>query len=523
MQLAAQPTINTLSATPNENTESRIYRLRWWTLAVLSLSLVIVGLDNTVLNVALPTLRTELDATSSSLQWIVDSYIIVFAGLLLTAGALGDRFGRRKALQAGLVVIGIGSAAAAFSDSTGQLIAARALIGVGAAFAMPATLSIIVEVFPKSERTKAIAIWASVSTLGLMIGPVLGGWMLEQVWWGAIFLIHIPFVVIALMGGWLVVPASRNFNASRLDIRSAVLSISALSSFIYTIIEIPVHGIFDSRVMIAAAIAIVTGIVFVLRQRRISNPLIDVYLFKNRQFSSSVLPISVMSLGIGGVMFLMTQFLQVVLGYGPMEAGLRMFVPIMIGYVIGAGLSPKLEAMFGTRVVVLSGLLIVSVFFTGFVFSTPETSYYFIAAGIVGISLGIGMAMTPATSAVMGAVPGGHAGVGSAMNDATREIGTALGIAVMGSIANSIFGVGMSEVTATLPADVASIASDSVGGAIAVAESLGGVAGESFRTTGIKSFMDALGIAFAVAGLTSAVAAAVVFKFMPKRGETQDA
>ncbi|MBN4064829.1 MFS transporter, partial [Dehalococcoides mccartyi] len=321
----------------------------------------------------------------------------------------------------------------------------------------------------------------------------------------------------------LVVPASRNFNASRLDIRSAVLSISALSSFIYTIIEIPVHGIFDSRVMIAAALAVITGIVFVLRQRRISNPLIDVYLFKNRQFSSSVLPISVMSLGIGGVMFLMTQFLQVVLGYGPMEAGLRMFVPIMIGYAIGAGLSPKLEAMFGTRIVVLTGLLIVSVFFTGFVFSTPETSYYLIAAGIVGISLGIGMAMTPATSAVMGAVPGGHTGVGSAMNDATREIGTALGIAVMGSIANSIFGVGMSEVTATLPADVATVATDSVGGAIAVAESLGGVVGESLRTTGVQVFMDALGIAFAVAGLTSAAAAAVVFKFMPKKGETQDA
>ncbi len=489
------------------------YRRRWWMLAVLSLSLLIIEGDATILNVALPTLQREFDASGSALQWLVDSYIVVFAGLLLFMGALGDRFGRKRALQAGLVIFGAASLAATQAGSMNQLIATRVIMGVGAALIMPATLAIIVNVFPSGERVKAIAAWSAAAILGVALGPVLGGWLLSQFWWGSIFLVAVPIAAVALLAGVWLVPESKNPAASALDRVGVLLSIGALALVVYAIIEAPERGLLDPSVVGTFAAALAFGTAFVLYELRASQPLLDVRLFRNRNMSVAGGSIVLLFGAMVGMEFLLIQYLQFALGYSPLQAGLRV-IPVAFGYVVGATVTDRLVGRFGARRLMTGGLLVVAAAFVGMSFGIGDQTYWALAIAMVVLGIGIAQVMTPATAAVMGAVPGANVGVGSALNDTARQIGAALGVAALGSLAKAIYSSEVS-VPAAIPPELADSAGDSIGIADQIAANVGGPAGEALREAANAAFFDAFGGAMLVAALAAFVTAALVGHVMP--------
>ncbi len=490
------------------------YRRRWWTLAVLSLSLVIIGLDNTILNVALPTLQQDLSASASQLQWMVDSYILVFAGLLLTMGAIGDRFGRAKALVIGLLIFGAASAAAAFTDTADQLIAARAVMGIGGALIMPATLSIITDVFPREERGRAIGIWAGVAGLGIGIGPVVGGALLENFWWGSVFLINVPIVIGALVLGYFLVPASRDPESTPLDIKGAATSMVAISALVYGIIEGPSLGWTSANVLTAFAVTLGFGLAFLVVERRTDHPMLNLDYFKNRRFSGGATAISIAFFSLFGVIFLLTQYLQFVQGYSALEAGLRT-APIALGMVIGASTAPRLVERFGTTRVVTFGLLVLSAVLVMFTTFEIDTEYWIIGTTIVALSYGMGNVMAPSTDAVMGAVPVAKAGVASATNDVTRQVAGAVGVAVIGSAFNSAYSANMAGAVAQLPPEAAASASNSIGAATFVAANLPAESAAGLVGAAQQAFVDAMGTAIFFAVGIALLGAVAVALFMP--------
>ncbi len=339
----------------------RVHQHRWWTLAVLCLTLVLISVDNTILNVAIPTLAREFEATASQLQWIVDSYVLVFAGLLLTAGFIGDKFGRRGALMAGMGIFGVGSVAASMAGSASQLIACRALMGVGGALIMPATLSILTNVFRESrERAKAIAIWAGCSGLGVALGPVTGGWLLEHYSWGSVFLVNIPVLVLAVIGCLIVVPSSKDAAAPRLDIGGAVLSMAGLATLLWAIIEAPERGWTAPGTMLAfGAAAVVLG-AFILWESRQAQPMLNLGFFRKPRFSAASGAVTLTFFALFGSLFLVTQYMQSVMGYTALESGIR-YLPLAATLLVVSPLSAKLAARFGSKVVVTAGLATVAV------------------------------------------------------------------------------------------------------------------------------------------------------------------
>ena len=495
-------------------TQEQKYRRRWGTLAVLSLSLVIIGLDNTILNVALPTLQRDLSATASELQWMVDSYVLVFAGLLLTMGAVGDRFGRAKALVAGLVVFGAASAAAAFTSSATQLIAARAVMGIGGALIMPATLSIITDVFPREERGRAIGIWAAVAGLGIGIGPVVGGALLESFWWGSVFLVNVPVVLGALVFGYLLVPASRDPQSTPLDIKGAATSMVAVSALVYGIIEGPTHGWMSGQVLTAFALTIGFGGLFVAVERRHAHPMLNLAYFRNRRFSGGATAISIAFFSLFGVIFLLTQYLQFVQGYSALEAGLRT-APIAVGMVAGAASAPRLVERFGTTRVVTFGLVVLAVVLGVFTTFAIDTEYWVIGAAVIALSYGMGNVMAPSTDAVMGAVPVAKAGVASATNDVTRQVAGAIGVAVVGSAFNSAYTANMESAVVQLPPEVAAAASNSIGAATRIAADLPTEAAANLLGAAQQAFVDAMSVAIFFPIALALIGAALIARFMP--------
>ncbi|HET7846441.1 MAG TPA: DHA2 family efflux MFS transporter permease subunit [Acidimicrobiia bacterium] len=491
-----------------------IHRRRWATLVVLSLSLVIIGLDNTILNVALPTLVRELGATASQLQWMVDSYVLVFAGLLLTMGALGDRFGRKLALNVGLVVFGLSSIAAAFADSANTLIAARAVMGIGGALIMPATLSIITNVFTGPERGRAIAAWAAVAGLGIILGPVLGGWLLENFWWGSIFLINVFVVAIAIGAGAVLVPESKDPEATPLDPLGALLSIAGLVSLVYAIIEAPSRGWTDPLVMTMFGLAAVLITVFLWWETRTEHPMLQLSFFENPRFSAASVAITLVFFAMFGTVFLNTQYLQFVLGFSPLEAGFRV-MPVAT-MIVAAPLSARFAERFGTKRVVTTGLVIVAVAMSILATITVDTGYGRVAIALAILGAGMGTAMAPATESIMGSLPLAKAGVGSAMNDTTRQIGGALGVAILGSILASSYSSDMAPVVASLPGEAAQIAGDSIGGAVAVASQLG-EAGARLVETASAAFIGGMEVAVWVAAGVVLLGALITYLFLPAR------
>ncbi len=502
-------------------TTDQKYERRWWTLGVLSLSLVVIGLDNTILNVAIPTVQQALSASASELQWMVDSYVLVFAGLLLTMGAIGDRFGRYKALVAGLAVFGISSAAASFTDSATSLIWARAAMGIGGALIMPATLSILTDVFPREERGKAIGIWAAVAGLGIGLGPVVGGVLLESFWWGSVFLINVPVVIGALIAGYFLVPSSRDPEATPLDLPGAATSMVAISSLVFGIIEGPSEGWTSGQVVGALVVAIVFGAWFLRIERRTPHPMLNLAYFANPRFSAGAGAISIAFFSLFGLVFLLTQYLQFVQGYTALEAGIRT-APVALGLMLGAGLSPRIVERIGTAKVVATGLAILAVSMGIYATFDVTTSYVIVGLNIVLMAVGMGTVMAPSTDAVMGAVPTAKAGVASATNDVTRQVAGAVGVAVIGSVLNSTYTSNLADATAQLPPEAAAAASNSIGAALQVASSLPGDLGQALVDAARQGFVDAASTAILITVGLAAIGAVIVGWFMPARHLDQE-
>jgi EmrB/QacA subfamily drug resistance transporter len=483
---------------------------------VLCLSLVVISLDNTILNVALPTLERELAASASQLQWIVDAYMLVFAGLLLTAGALGDRFGRRRALTFGLFVFGAGSLMAATATTAGMLIGARAVMGVGGAFIMPSTLSIVTNVFPPDERAKAIGIWAGVAGLGIAIGPVSGGWLVEHGDWSWIFLVNVPLVIAALALGRVLVPESSDPAAPPLDVRGFALSTAGLTALVWAIIEAPDRGWTDLLVLGAFAGAIVVLGAFARWQLRAAYPMLDVRLFRNRRFSASSLAISLAFFALFGMMFFITQYLQLILGYSALEAGVRT-LPVAAGLVIAGPLSARLAGAAGTKRVVAGGLFTVGIGLALLGFADADSGYGIAAASLAVLGFGMGCAMAPATDAIMGSLPLAKAGVGSAVNDATRITGGALGVAVLGSLLSSGYRGGMEDAVAGLPAPAADAAQESLAGGAAVAARAGGDTGRQLLSVAQDAFIGGMHTAAILAAGIAVAGSLVALLWLPAR------
>jgi EmrB/QacA subfamily drug resistance transporter len=492
------------------------YARRWQALIVLAMSLLIVSVDNTILNVALPTIRTELDASSSQLQWIVDSYLLVFAVLLLIAGTLGDRFGRKKALTVGLLIFGAGSVLAAISSSSTELIASRALMGVGAAAIMPTTLSILTNIFPQDERPKAIAIWAAVAGMGIAIGPISGGWLLENFAWSSIFLVNIPIVIGGLIAGAILIPESRDPEPKGLDFPGAGLSIAGLTAMVWGLIEASERGWTNPTILASFAIGAAILALFVAWERRSDHPMLDVSVFRNKRFSAASVAVAFVFFALMGVVYFLTTYLQSVMGYTALEAGIRM-LPVAGGLIAATKLSVEATKRLGTKVVVAAGLGTVGSALYVLGTCGVDTGYGRVALALSMMGVGMSLAMSPATESIMGSLPKAQAGIGSAMNDVVREVGGTLGVAVLGSVLASSYGNGMDGAVDGLPHDAAEAAGDSVGGAHEVAAQMGGEAGARLSALANESFVEAMTTTATLAAGVALAGALIAAAFLPSR------
>jgi EmrB/QacA subfamily drug resistance transporter len=488
----------------------------------LCLALLVVGIDGTIVNVALPTLVRELHATSSQLQWIVDAYTIVFASLLLIGGNTGDRLGRKPCFIVGLAIFGGGSLGCALVGSASALIVLRGVQGFGAAFIMPATLSILTNVFTEpQERARAIGLWAGVSGLGVAIGPLVGGFLLEHFWWGSVFLVNVPIVIVAIVAVVMIVPDSRDAHAPRLDVVGALLVTPGLIALLYGVIEGPSRGWGSPLILGSFALAVVLLVAFVLWELRVDNPILDVTFFQNPRFTAASIAVTLVFFAMFGSMFFVSQYLQFVLGYSALKSGAAL-IPVAGALMIAAPMSSRLVHRIGTKIVVTLGLVVVAGALLLFSRVTVSSGYPLIAAVLVIIGVGMGLAMAPATDSIMGSLPPDKAGVGSAMNDTTREIGGALGVAVLGSITNAVYA---STITgnASFPAlrqsapALADAVKSSIGSAVIAAQTVGGDVGATIKSVSNDAFVHALSISVIVGAVVAAGGALVAYLFLPAR------
>ncbi|HSL58927.1 MAG TPA: DHA2 family efflux MFS transporter permease subunit [Acidimicrobiales bacterium] len=495
-----------------------VERRRWAVLAVVCLSVFVVVVDGTIVNVALPSLVLELGASTRDLQWIVDAYLLVFTGLLLAAGGLGDRYGRKRMLLGGLVVFGATSALAGSAATSGELIAGRALMGIGAALIFPATLAIITNVFTDArERAGAIAIWSAVTGMAVAAGPITGGWLLEQFWWGSIFFVNVPIVIVAVAAVLVLVPESRDEHAPRLDLVGAALSIAAIGTLVFTIIEAPIWGWTDPLTLVGFASAAALMVAFIRWELRVAHPMLPVRIFRNLRFSAASVAITSAFFALFGFIFLITQYFQLVRGYGPLEAGVRT-IPVAGSIALASILSPRIVARVGTTRVVATGLGLMAVSFAWISTASVATEYLEIVGQMLLLGTGLGLTTAPATESIMGSLDADKAGVGSAVNDTTRELGGTLGVAVVGSVFSSVYVGALADGTVVpgLPDAVRTVTEDSVGAAQLVAAELGAGA-PAFLAEVNDAFLAGLAVACLVAAGVAALGALVVLRFLPAR------
>ncbi|MER7717392.1 MFS transporter [Streptomyces flaveolus] len=433
----------------------RAHPQRWLILGVISLAQLTVVLDNTVLNVAIPSLTGELGAATSDIQWMINAYSLVQSGLLLTAGSAADRYGRKKMLTAGLALFGLGSLAAGLADTTGQLIAARAGMGVGGALLLTTTLAVVMQIFTPEEHPKAIGIWSAVSALGFASGPLIGGFVLDHFWWGAIFLINLPVVALGLVAVVVLVPESKNRQGDRPDLLGAVLSTIGMAALVYAIISGPEHGWTSGRVLATAAVAVVVLTLFAYWESRIPYPMLDLHFFRDQRFTGAVTGAVLVTFGMGGALFLLTQHLQFVLGYGPLEAGLRT-APLALTVVLlnFSGVTAKWLARLGAPKSVLLGMVLMS---AGLVAISTLTAqgYAGTLLGLLLVGAGCAVANPAMAHAIMSAIPPAKAGIGAGINGTLAEFGNGLGVAVLGAVLTSRFAALAPVAAASLPAALA--------------------------------------------------------------------
>jgi EmrB/QacA subfamily drug resistance transporter len=495
-------------------------------LVSLLLAAFVINLDTTIVNVALPTLVRELHASNTQLQWVVDAYNLVFAASLLAAGSLSDRFGRKGMLLGGLAVFGLASVAGGLTSSPGQLIVARCVMGLGAAMVFPATLSLISNVFTeRRERARAIGLWGATTGAAIALGPIFGGWLLEAFDWTSIFFAMAP---VAAVGGLLVaryVPTSRDPDAPRADRGGFALSTAAIGLLVYTIIEAPNHGWGSARTLAGFAVTAVALAAFVAWERRSEEPMLDVTLFRNPRFTAASGSVAISFFALSGFIFLITQYFQFLKNYGPLSTGVRL-LPVATSVAISSVLGTRLAVRFGTKLVVASGLLAMTAFYAWVSTGSASTGYGTIAAEMIVAGTGLGLTAAPATEAIMGVVPAAKAGVGSAVNDATRLLGGTLGVAVIGSVYVSLYTSRLSAALPTgLPAAVTRTAHASVGAALGAADVLhrGGHAalGLSVHNDAASAFFHGFSAANLVAAGVAAAGALIALTWLPAQPTTR--
>jgi EmrB/QacA subfamily drug resistance transporter len=496
---------------------------RWAVLAVLCVSLLVVSLDSTIINIVLPTLVDDLHATESQLQWIVDVYSCVFAGLLLVAGSVGDRVGRKKVFVVGLLIFALGSGGSALSTSVTTLVVARGVMGLGAACIMPATLSIITDVFrDPEEQSRAIGIWSGTTGLGIAVGPIVGGWLLAHFWWGSVFLINVPIALLGLAAALWLVPDSADPARRRIDVPGALLSVLGLGLLLYAIIDIPTHGWHSSLVLGSGVAALVLLGAFVVWERRAAEPMLVLESFGDRRFSVAMVAVALAVFALMGALFVLTQYLQFSLGFSAFGTGLRI-LPIAAILAVAALVSSTLDRWLGTKVVVAVGLLIVAGGLWQLTTTTTAEGFGHGLAGMLLLGLGAGLIIAPATASVMGSLPRERAGVGSATNSTALQVGGALGVAIIGAVLSSRYQHGMTRVLAgrAVPAAASSAILGSLGGALAVAKIAGGALGVSLVVAARHAFVDGMDRALLVGAAVVTASAVLVTVALPARRRDQ--
>ncbi|MGZ4293184.1 MAG: MFS transporter [Solirubrobacteraceae bacterium] len=492
---------------------------RWLTLAVLCLPLLIVSLDNTVLNVALPTLVRKLHASDSELQWIVDSYVLVFGGLMLVSGSLADRVGRKWTFLAGLGIFAACSTLAAFSGSSTMLIAARASMGLGATLIMPATLAIITNTFTdRGERQRALGIWAGTTGAGVALGPIVGGLLLAHFAWGSIFLINVPIALLGIAAGMPFVPNSRNPHALRPDVLGSVLSILGLGLVRWAVLEAPGHGWTSAEVLGTGAAGLAALCGFVAWESHTSHPMLRLDFFRHAGFSGAVLSTATMSFGLTGMLFVLTQFLQFQLGYSPLQAGVHM-LPAAGAIAVVAPVSAIVVRRLGTKLTVALGLALVAGGLWQIAGATVGTTYSGVVVGAILIGVGAGLVMPAATGSLMGTLPAEHTGVGSATNGSCLNVGGAFGVAVLGSIMATRYQdqLGGGAVARVIPPAARHIILGSLGAALQVAKHVGGLIGARLAGAARAAFMSGMSDALTVAAGVVLVGVLVALVVLPWR------
>lgn len=484
-------------------------------LAVICLGVFVISVDATIVNVALPTLSRELGADTAQLQWIVDAYTLVMSGLLLSAGSLSDRYGRRGWLNSGLALFAATSAVAAQVNSADALIAARAAMGAGAAVIFPTTLGLITNIFTEpAARAKAIGLWAAMVGVGVAVGPISGGWLLEHFWWGSIFMVNIPIAALAIAGGALFVPTSRDPAAPRVDVPGLVLSAAGNTTLVYTVIQAPTWGWTNARTAGGFGLAATILVAFALWQRRSTHPMLDVSVFVNRRFSGGSLAVTAGFLTLFGFIFVITQYFQFIKDYTAFQSGVRL-LPVAVSIALASIAGPRLVERLGTTAVVAAGL---TVFATGLAWASTAdaaTPYTQIATQMLLLGGGLGLTVSPATEAIMGSLSVDKAGVGSAVNDTTRELGGTLGVAIAGSIFASVYSghLGASALTG-LPAEAMR---HSMALAHRVVEQLPAQQAGGVRAAVDRAFLDGLQVSSLVCAGIALGAAIIVGWLLPAR------
>ena len=485
-------------------------------LAVLCAAVFCINVDSTIVNIALPALVRQLGASTRDLQWVVDAYNLTFAALVLAAGSLGDRYGRKGALVAGLAIFGTATSIGGLVNSSQSLLVVRAGMGVGAALIFPATLSIISNLYTgRTERAKAIGVWGAMTGLGVAFGPVTGGFLLEHFWWGSVFVVMAPVAALTLVAAVRFVPTSRDPSTPPLDIVGLVLSTLGIGTLVYTIIEAPDRGWTNASTVRGFAITALVAIVFVWWERRQENPMLDLSLFGNLRFSAASGSVTVSFFALGGFVFLITQYFQFLKDYAPLSTGVRI-LPVALSIGIGSMLGVRLSVSAGNKAVVAVGLTMVGASFAWVSTASTATSYLEIAGQMVLAGIGLGFTTAPATEAIMGVVPLEKAGVGSAVNDATRELGGTLGVAVIGSVYASLYHSGLDSRDLVATGATRAAAKESIGAAIATARQLG-ADGMQLLATAQRSFFDGFQAGCLVAAgvlIAGAIFAAI---FLPSR------
>ncbi|GAA4224126.1 MFS transporter [Actinomadura meridiana] len=488
-----------------------VYRRRWLTLATLSLCLVISGLDALVIAMAVPKIQSDLGATVGEMQWSVDAYTLTFGGLLLLAGTLGDRLGHKPMLLGGLVLILGFSVAAAFAGTPATLIGFRAGMGLGSAMVMPATLAIIKHIFPPEEQAKAIGVWSGAAGIGIPLGPVIGGLLLDHFWWGSIFLINVPVVAIALAAGMLLIPYWRTERPNRLDPVGAVLAVAGLVLLVYGLIEVPVHGWTGAQPLVGLIAGVVLLVAFVAWEARTGTPMLPLSLFANRRFSGSAAALTCQAFALFGSLFVLTQYFQIARHHDPLSSGLRILAICTL--IISSPLAPYVVKAIGDKLTIITGLLIIAA--GAFALSTADvTAETTVLVSLAVMGFGIGLSIPPSVDGILSNAPSRQAGTASAVNDTALQVGGAIGVAVLGTAMTSAY-QGALPSLAGLSADDRSQVRDSLGSALATTARLG-QNGQQLAAQATDAFGTGMGAAAITSGCVALLGAAITILLMPR-------